>query len=318
MRRIFIFILVLGIVGFGGVLLHTSAQTTLDVSLELIPLNPEPNTPVTIRATSYGTDLDQASISWTYNGTPIANGTGVRAITITAPSAGTTGQVAVSVSAAGYASTTTSISLRPASVDLLWEAVDAAVPPFYKGKALVADGATVRATVIPSASAISGLSYTWSRNGSTLADISGYGKRSMLFTHNILTGTERIGVDVRGGIFSGSNTLTIAPQATDLIAYKNNDGFIDYTQGFSSTIGATGTGALIHFEPYYFSVPTTIARSLTVTMTSGEQDVTPLNNPLEIGIARPDTAGSRTIRVGVATRAYSLQHRDTLFTISFN
>ena len=42
---------------------HVVAQSiTTDLSLETIPINPEPGETVTIRATSYGGDLSQATL----------------------------------------------------------------------------------------------------------------------------------------------------------------------------------------------------------------------------------------------------------------
>jgi hypothetical protein len=318
MKRIVILILSIAIlVGFGGVVLRGTAQTVADISLATIPLNPQPGTQVTITATSYGFDLDQSYITWTYNGTTVASGTGMRTINVVVPAAGATGLISMTASGGGTSGSAT-ILLRPASVDMLWEAVDAITPPFYKGKALLADGGTVRVTVVPSASAPTNLSYTWSRNSTTIPEVSGFGKSSITFKQDILTGTEQVAVDARGGIFSGTGSVVLAPRNADVVAYQNNDGFIDYAHGYASTIPVQGTGALLHFEPYYMSVPESIGRDLAISMTSGGTAVDQSTNQTELGIARLDEGGQSELTVAIDTVAYSLQHIQKVFTVLFN
>ncbi len=317
MRRLFIFILLVSFVGFGGVVLHTTAQNTADVSLTVEPFNPLPGSPATIRLVSYGVDLDQSLINWSYNGTTVASGTGKRTITVTAPAAGSTGLISATVSASGFASASASVLLRPASVDLLWEAADATTPPFYKGKAMLPDGGRLRFTALPAASS-SQLSYAWTRNSSALPDVSGFGKSSITLKQNILTGSERIEVAVTGGLFSGAGAVSVIPKATAIVAYKNNDGFIDYANGFTNAIPVRESGAVLHFEPYYFSVPQNISSDIEVVMTSGGQEVGQSTNPIELAIGRPDKGGQSALTVAMNTTLYSLQYTEKAFTILFD
>ncbi len=309
-----IFVYLLIVIGTLG---SAHAQVTPDISLDTIPLNPQPGDTVTVTATSYGADLSQATLSWVYNGKSAGAGIGKTSISVVAPAAGSTATVTVTVNGGVASGVSASIVLRPGSVDLLWEAADAYTPPFYKGKALLPVGGLVRVTAISSATAPNNLSFDWSRNDSALPDVSGYGKSSIIFQESALNTQEKIDVTAHNGVFSGSDTITLAPHDTELLAYKNNEGFIDYANGYDSAIPITTPGVVLHFEPYYFSIPDTIQHDLSIAMTIDGTGVSPqLQN--EIGLSRPSSGGQSTVDLAVTTVAYSLQHIEKAFTLLFN
>ena len=83
MKRVLIFLFTICILFYPNVL---HAQTSsIDLSIESVPANPEPGTTVVLTAQSYGLDLTQANLIWTYNNTVVARGTGKTTITIIAP-----------------------------------------------------------------------------------------------------------------------------------------------------------------------------------------------------------------------------------------
>ncbi len=294
------------------------AQISTDISIDVIPNNPEPGSTVTLTASSYSADLSQASITWTYNNVVIARGVGRTTVSVIAPASGATGVVSMNASGSGIENASTSVVLRPASVDVLWEAADAYTPPFYKGKALLPVNGLLRFTAIPSASAPSGVTYTWSRNGSAVPEQSGYNKSSLLVTQNEFTPQETTEVSLSGGVFAGTGlTRVTALQSPSLVAYQNREGFVDYAHGYNKTIPFTQTGIVLHFEPYYFSAPQGILNNLSFAMTIDGQTVTP-SRANEIGLSRPNTAVQSTINLAITTVAYSLQHIEKQFTLLFN
>lgn len=288
-----------------------------DLSVDIVPSNPQPGQTVTLTAKSYSVDINQATLSWNYNGKAIAQGVGKTSVSVVAPNAGVPAVVTVTMGGLGMESTSASVVLRPASVDLLWEAADAYTPPFYKGKALVPVGGILRFTAIPSASAPKSLSYTWERNGSALADVSGYGKSSILIRNDALNPQESIDVSATTGTFSGVGSIKVAPYAPLAIAYKTNDGFIDYANGNDSTIRLTTPGTVLHFEPYYFSTPGSITSDLAISTTVDGESVTTVPQN-ELALSRPDNATQSTLKLAIATVAYSLQHLEKTFTLLFN
>lgn len=294
------------------------AQTiSSDISIDTIPNNPAPGSTVTLTATSYSMDLSQADISWIYNNITVAEGVGKSTISVVAPASGGTGVVTVSASGSGT-NASSSVILRPGSIDLLWEAVDSYTPPFYKGKALLPVNGLIKYTAIGSATAPKNLSYVWSRNSSALPESSGYGKSSLIIKHNELNPIESVTVTASTGTFSGTGTVRLSPLTTPTaIVYKNQQGYVDYSNGYTKTIPFTQSGMVVHIEPYFFSVPHTILGDLVFDVTVDGQTV---NRSIanEIGLSRPTTSGQSSLGVGISTAAQSLQHLQKTFTLLFN
>lgn len=288
-----------------------------DVSIVMVPSNPDPGSIVLLEARSFGADLDLANMNWKYNGKVIVSGTGQKKISVTAPLAGQTGIVTLTVSGIGYGATTTSIAIRPASVDLLWEAADAYTPPFYKGKAMFPVNGLVKITAIPAISAPRNLSYTWSKNGSAEQSSSGYGKSSFVWKHSEFNPKDQVAVEAKGGLYNGTASITVTPTSPSVVAYQNKEGFIDYARGFGSMITLNQPGAILHFEPYYFSAPRSISSDLTVEMTNNNIAVGGDPRPNEIRVSRPESPVDANLKVAISTAVYSLQHLERIFTIAF-
>ncbi len=308
----------LAVLAFFLITTHTFAQTTAEISLSTIPANPAPGASVRIEAQSYGADLDQSNITWRYNGKIIDGGIGRKNITITAPVSGAVGTITMTATGAGFASTTATMVLRPASVDLLWEAADSYTPPFYKGKALPSTNSLIRVTGILSASAPKQLVYNWSRNNSVLGASSGFGKSSLLFRNSELESTELISLEATSGTFSGTASINITPGDPSVVVYEKNEGFIDYANGSSSTVNTGENGLILRFEPFFFSTPLSIARSLSFTITENDNDVTNPNIQNELYLSAPEVRGSALFTVAINTISYTLQQLTRPFTINFN
>lgn len=294
------------------------AQTLApDLSIDVVPSNPQPGQTVMLTARSYAVDINQATLSWNYNGKAIAQGVGKTSVSVVAPQAGTSGVITVSATGMGMENASASIAIRPASIDLLWEAVDAYTPPFYKGKALFPVGGVLRLSALPSISAPKNLSYAWQRNGSALPDVSGYEKSSILIRNNPLSPQENITVNATTGTFSGGGSIKPSPHAPLAIAYRVYDGFIDYANGYDTTVRIATRGAVLHFEPYYFSTPASIASDLAISTTVDGESVSSVPQN-ELALSRPDNVPQSTLKLAITTVAYSLQHLEKTFTLLFN
>jgi hypothetical protein len=293
-------------------------STSIDLSIGAIPSNPAPGEVVTLTAQSYGVDLTQSTLIWTYNTATVAQGVGKTSISLKAPAAGTAGVITVSVQASGtQPGASSTIVLRPGSSDVLWEAADAHTPPFYKGKALLPVGGLVRLTAIPSTGAPTSLSYGWSRNNSALQAESGYGKSSLVFRTDPLNGQERVDLTINGGTFSGVNTVRLNTTTPLAIAYETKEGFVDFSRGYDSTISLNKPGVILHFEPYYFSTPTNSKSDLAIDATVAGDSVA-LSDQYEIALSRPEGDVRNTIALAITTASYSLQHLEKTFTLLFN
>lgn len=295
------------------------AQTEMlapDVSIETIPANPAPESTVTVRIISYGLDLPSLPITWRYGGAVVASGTGKTQIAVTAPKSGESATVTASVG--GDNPTAASLTVRPGSVDILWEATDAYVPPFYKGKAPLAIGGTARFVAIPAPRAPNQLSYVWSQNGTVVSQASTTSVSSIPIKNSILNPSEAVAVSVRGGVFAGEQRVRVTPTRPIALAYNQRDGFIDYANGFDADIAIVGEGAVIRFEPYFFSMPTgRIAGDLAIGMTIDEEPVASDASQNVLRLSRPTDGGTHSLNLSISTVAYSLQNLQKTFSLLF-
>lgn len=304
----------LSIIFFGGV--SFAQNISSDVSLTAIPDNPEPLSVVEISATSFSVDLNNHNIEWSYNNKVIASGTGKKSIKVTAPEAGGTAIVSVKIYGEDFETIVGSTVIRPGSVDMLWEAVDSYVPPFYKGKPLLSYGGIVRVTAIPGTASPKTTVFNWKRNSIPMESLSGFGKSSIIFKQKELDSIENISVETGGSTLSGRNSITIEPVLPSIIAYQNSEGFIDYMHGWLENIPIIGTGALLRFEPYFFSAPVNLVNDLDMKISvDGAQVNTGGGNEVSLS-AENGTEGE--VNVSVFTKEYSLQNAKTIFGIKFN
>ena len=319
MRRFLILTLIATVFSFAFFANDTFAQTpSISLSISSSPLNPKPLESVNLTVSSYDIDLNRASITWTYNGQTIDSGTGRTRTTVTAPATGSTGIITVSASSTGLATGSATLALQPGNVDLLWEAVDSYTPPFYKGKALPVVNATIQVTAVPTINSPKQQSFTWTRNGIAQQSSSGYDKSSYLFQNNELQRTEEVRVSSSGGFFNGESVLKITPRTPSLVAYQKYEGFVDYANGATSSVNMSGPGAVLVFEPYYFSVPQNIATNLSIDMSVDGEGLGSLIPPNELRLTRPENGGISSLKVAITTAVYSLQNLNRTFNLIFN
>lgn len=310
----------LGILVFLWCTAHTTfAQTELiDLSISAIPSDPRPGQQVQFEAISYSVDLTQTLIVWKYNNRTVHSSIGGTKISLTAPGAGETGTVTATISGGGFSPVTEGYILRPASIDLLWEAPDSYTPPFYKGKAHPSTNAIIRGYAVPTASAPRNLYYTWSRNDSVQQSVSGMGKNAYVFKNSELNTFERIKVAADGSFFSGTSTAAVIPRTPSLIAYEKIDGFINYAAGTTNRINTDNQGIIVRFEPYFFSIARNIASDLTFNIRLGEEEIAGGQNINEIRLARPENGGTFSMNVLISANTYTLQSVNRLFSMLFN
>jgi hypothetical protein len=312
-------IIVVAIVTVALVARAHAQDATIDLSLSTIPINPEPLQQVTITAQSYSADLNQAEMTWTYNGKIISEGTGVTQVTVTAPASGSIGNIGVTASGGEFQDTTTNLILRPGSVDLLWEGVQSYTPPFYKGRALPTQDGIIRVTAVPTISAPANLSYTWTKNQDAQQDQSGYNKSDLVFQNNDLSPDDEIDVTEASGSFSGSATVDINPVDPYVAEYFNNNGFIDYSNGSTDSLTTSDSGAIVHFEPFFFPIPKGFPSSLNFSYTDNDGNTLPTQTPInELSLASPSGGGVSQFSVAISTIQYSLENLTKNFSVNFN
>lgn len=307
---VFLFICSISSTAFG--------QQQSDLSISAFPEYPAPGATVTLTLGSYDVNVDQSSVVWRYNNKLIDGGAGKKSITVVAPGAGSVGVVTASVTGAGFGSTTVSYTLRPGSIDLVWEAVDAYTPPFYKGKALASTNSLIRVVGISAASAPKQFVYTWSRNDTTLGSLSGLNRSNLLFRNNELDTSELIGLTGQSGNFTGSASITIPITNPSMVVYEKEDGFINYAKGFSNAFATKDPGVILRIEPFFFSVASSVIKSLAFTVMQNDLNITNPSVQNELYLSAPSAGGNSNIQIVIDTITETFQSVTRNFTISFN
>jgi len=105
------------------------------LQLDVRPQAPRPGDTVSITAQSFSADVNRSNFTWSVNGKVIKRGLGENKIEFRTGEAGSVSVVRVIVETPTLGTLSSELTLRPARVNLIWEA-DSYTPPFYQGKAL--------------------------------------------------------------------------------------------------------------------------------------------------------------------------------------
>ncbi|MEN9649159.1 MAG: hypothetical protein RL094_126 [Candidatus Parcubacteria bacterium] len=204
-KKISLYVLLLSVVSLLTIPTILKAQTVQDdislpavfgeikeqISIDIYPEIPKPFEDVTITAEAYGTDLNRATVIWSYNGKIALRGTGEKVFKFKVGAVGSTNNVELRITPVSGPEIVKTFSFTPAEVDILWQA-KTYVPPFYKGKALYTPEAEV--TFMAQPNIIEGgknLSsdkavYTWKVDRRVQGDKSGFGKNTFQHTGSII------------------------------------------------------------------------------------------------------------------------------------
>jgi len=264
--------------GFSLFLTNTaSAQVqSTDVSLSISPKYPAPGDKVTATLSSFVANLDRANMTWSIDGETMLSGVGKKSFSFTLGKLGSTTQLNVDIQTIDRQSFSKSLSLNASEIDMLWEATDSYVPPFYKGKALVSREGYFKVVAIPNI--ISGgntlnqnnLSYTWEKDGKGETYLSGWGKSSFIFKNSYLDKSNEILVkisDVFGSVDSGSK-ITIKTATPKIIFYKKDALFgINLDKSITTGHLIDKTGEAIVAVPYFFSPKDIKSKDLQIDWT---------------------------------------------------
>ena len=287
-----------------------------DINISIFPTDPKPGQVVTATVESFGMDLTKSNISWQQNGKNVLVGIGKTNLSFTAPDSGKA--LVISVAASDDTSdANSSITIRPASVDVIWEAIDAYTPPFYKGKALASTGGRLRAVAIASGNAPKTLSYSWKYNDSSIKNQSGTNKNSLSIKTDMLSNRQNFSVQVSGGTFEGNGGTSLSLRNPDIVLYKKSNGFINYANGSIDNMNISESGTTLRVEPFNFSVNKIIDQTLNIVFDIGGQSFSGISQSQELPITRPENGGESIFTVNISSLKERLQNAKHSFTLSF-
>lgn len=229
------------------------------VTLTASPSNPSPGEAVSLTVSSSEIDINLSLIEWSVDGKPAQKGTGLRAFSTTAPANGATKTVSVRVTQRNGTPVDASTSFSPADMDLIWEAEDSYVPPFYKGKALPIKQGAVKIVAIPiirtSGGSIvkpSDFSFAWKKDGQNMQGSSGFGVSSFSYINQILQDTNRF--DVAASTFGKSvdGGIVVSYFEPKLLMYPSDSlTGVKHQSALQNGFRPTGAQLSVVLEPYF-------------------------------------------------------------------
>lgn len=239
-----------------------STYDTRALTLALTPENPGPGQTVTLSVQSYVMDLDRSLITWKANGKTFAEGEGLTQASIATGAIGTVTELVVEAIDDEGILGRAEARLAPSEIELLWTA-DSYAPPFFKGRRLAGTQATLTmyaatrftngTTPIPESNII----YTWYRDSSMIANVSGRGK-SRVTLQGPARGTETISVVAETVDRSRRAEAQTAITAHDskLVLYENHSLFgVLYHRAVVGDVNTIERELKITAVPYFARTP---------------------------------------------------------------
>jgi len=278
----------------------TFAQSNEAISVQVNPENPRENQLVTISTSSISADLDSADFVWKINNITKKSGKGIKSFSFKTGDIGSTTIVSVSIiSSESRNIFERYITIKVSSVDLLFEAVDNYIPPFYKGKKLPAAESLVKITAIPN---VQGLGktihgkdfiYTWKRNGQIIPEVSGFGKQTYSFNMDYLNNEEIIEVNARisNGSYNGTGSTTIKNVKPILNFYQKIQDRLDLHKALKEGDTVKNPSTIVAI-PYFFTGKTKIDKNINYTWKINDLEVPSDSTVNEVTIGSTKGGGS--------------------------
>ena len=282
----------------------THAQTqSNDISLNINPQYPKSNQDATASLTSFATDLNRANISWTLNGQLAVQSVGQKTFSFRTGDNGTQTTIDVQIQAADGSFINKRAIISPADIDMLWEASDAYVPPFYEGKALAVSQGTIKVVAMPTSNNGQSYIYNWKQDGDNEPDSSGYGKNSYTFKNSYLepSNTAEASVSDLYGNNVGDGQITITPGIPKILFYRKDQTLgTEWQQTLSDGFTIDPNGETLVAEPYFFTPRNLNSSDLQIKWSLGGSPIDTPAIPNELSI-KPATgqSGSSVIDLSI-------------------
>jgi len=300
MKKIFLFTLFFVTAPF----VSFAQLTPQDLSVKITPELPEPGDQVSLDVETFVADLNRSQIVWTLDGKEQAKGVGENTFSFTAGAIGTSHSLTIVVSTPDAGILSKTITIAPASVDLLWEATDSYTPKFYKGKALNAhdSGVIVQALpyfISPNGSQVNpkSLIYSWSVNDKPQQSASGFGKDSFVFPGPSLYRAAEVTVDVESpnSDYRARRTINLSAQAPKILFYEESPLFgqrlVNPVAGGSLELREDEV--VVRAEPYFFSNVDN-SSAVEYEWKIDERDIVTVGNRNLITLRKPEEGAGRS------------------------
>lgn len=233
------------------------------LDLTFLPNNPEPFSEIKINLKSYIYDLNRSKITWFINGIEKKSGIGQTDFDLKLGPNNEKSSIRVMADIPNKGLKTTSITIIPSTVDLIYESLSY-TPPFYKGKSLYTSKNTTLITAIPDLRKSDGtkipdknIIYTWKKDGQKQNSASGYGKNTFLFDNPFPF--RDFNIEVEASSFDGNikaiGKLKIYNDKNQIIFYENNPIYgLMTNKALNKDLFLSTNEISISAIPFFFSV----------------------------------------------------------------
>ncbi|MCX6701866.1 MAG: hypothetical protein NTX96_01565 [Candidatus Zambryskibacteria bacterium] len=323
---ILFFMCILGFFGIANAQLGSLPQT--EINVEMIPEAPGPNEVVYVSVVSYATNINAANITWKINDKTLKSGVGEKSFSFTTGAMNTVTTLDIVVETQEGEVIEKTFSIRPASIDLVWESVGF-VPPFYKGKSLFSHQNQLTIIALPHIISASGteigaknLIYTWKKNGSVVDGVSGFGKNTYSFISSLISRPINIEVEVAtpDGSGSGYATLALTPAEPSVLFYRKDPIYgIEFQKSLYNTIGLKNSKEIVVVGiPLFFGITNSNAGELVYKWSINGS---PVNNSPEqstqVFRQNEGTSGTSNISLSIENTKKILQYASSNFNLMF-
>lgn len=306
--------------GWGSMVAH--AQNTGPV-VTVLPKYPGPYQNVTVKVEDFSRDINGVNISWSINGKAEKSGVGLKEFTFQTGALGSVSNVSINMG--GSVET---VSVRPTSVDLIWQS-DTYTPPFYAGKALHSNQDPV--TVVAEPFFLNSkkerldpnkLVYKWLQDGNIVGSASGYGKKTFTVEQSILLKPISIEVEVSStdGTYRSNARITISDIRPEVLVYENHPlyGIVFEKALNGKDFVMAGSETKITAVPFFFSNKQKNSGDLLYDWNLNNSSVSEKGN--EVVFRKPENVkqGSSLISLNVKNLERFMQYADASFNIKFS
>jgi hypothetical protein len=229
---------------------------TGDIILDISPQYPKANETVRASLSTFTTDLNKANISWILDGETKLAGIGKKNFSFTFTNSKYSKTLEAKIETISGATLNKKIILSSSNIDILWEAVDTYVPPFYKGKTLIPVEGNIKIVAIPNSKNSAGFAYAWKQDNKNKSSASGYEKNSYSYKNTYLEKDNTVEVSVSDlfGNNIGTNKITITPGIPKILFYEKDYVFgTNWNRSISNYFTVKEGGLSLIAEPYFFS-----------------------------------------------------------------
>lgn len=305
--------------------LHAQVQDT-DIALIISPQYPSPNQNATATLSSHVLNLDKANITWIIDNQELNRGIGMKSFKFKTGNMYASTNISATIDTIEGQSISKNITIIPAGVDLLYEAYDSYVPPFYKGKSLVPKQGTFKVVAMPNLTNQglkvnpANLSYVWVKDDTIMNSPSGWGKNYFIFQTSYLDKENNIEVkvsDITGGL-NASKALKLKTASPKVIFYRI-DPLLgkDTNKALNSDFILNKEGETIVAEPYFFSPKDLSANEYTFDWYLGGEKIETPDSKNMISIKPEGEQGQSAIRLVVSNIKTLFQKAEKKINVGF-